>query len=224
MKKVKRVKIKFKNLFVFMIVIFFVIMIVYCIMNKKINNIYISGNVILEEQEVLELINFEDYLKYYQISERKIENRLKTSLVVESVDVKKSLFSLCINLKEYKTLWYQEHDNSVMLSSGESINLDNKVLGIPSFINEIDDKYKYEFIEKLSKVDNNIFRKISEISYEPTEIDKERFLFYMNDKNYVYINISRMELINKYDEMLPKLDSQKGILYLDSGNHFEIKK
>ena len=223
MKKVKRVKIKFKNVFVFILMIIVSVVLGYCILNKKVNNIYISGNIILSEQEILELINFDDYLKYYQINPRKIENRLKTSLVVESVDVKKSLNSINISLKEYKALCYQEHDNSVMLSSGESINLDNKILGIPSLINDIDDDYKTKFIKSLCKIDDSIFRKISEISYEPSEIDKERFLFYMNDKNYIYINILRMELINKYDEMLPKFENKKGILYLDSGNHFEVK-
>ena len=30
-------------------------------------------------------------------------------------------------------------------------------------------------------------------------------------------------LINKYNDIYPTLDNKKGILYLDSGNHFEIK-
>ena len=39
-----------------------------------------------------------------------------------------------------------------------------------------------------------------------------------------YANIVINEYLNKYDELLPELDNKKGILYLDSGNHFEIKK
>lgn len=223
MKKVKRIKIKFKNVFIFLIVILGIGLIGYFLLNKKINNIYIIGNEIIEEQDILELIDFNEYLKYYQISPKKIENRLKTNLIIEEANVKKSLFSIKINIKEEKILWYQEDSSSVMLSSGKMVTLDKKVLGIPSLINQIDSVYIKEFIDELSKIDDDVFCKISEISYAPSELDKERFLLYMNDTNYVYVNISRMNYLNKYDELLPKLENKKGILYLDSGNHFEIK-
>lgn len=224
MKKVKRVRIKFKNVFLSLLGIGSIIFTIYLLLNKEINNIYISGNNILEEQEILELIDFDKYLKYYEINSNKIEKRLKTSLLINKANVKKSFFALEIDILEYKPLWIQENDNSIMLSSGETVNLDKKLLGIPSMTNEIENEYKNKFIEKLCLVDSDVFNKISEITYTPSDIDKERFLLYMNDKNYVYINISRMEYLNKYDELLPELDNKKGILYLDSGNHFEIKK
>ena len=46
----------------------------------------------------------------------------------------------------------------------------------------------------------------------------------MNDYNNVYINISKLENMNKYVDIVRKLDNNKGILYLDSGNYFEIKE
>ena len=46
----------------------------------------------------------------------------------------------------------------------------------------------------------------------------------MNDGNEVYITSKRTNLLNKYLEIVTKLDNKKGILYLDSGNYFEIKK
>ena len=48
----------------------------------------------------------------------------------------------------------------------------------------------------------------------------------MEDQNmcdYVYITLSKINLINSYNEIYPTLEGKKGILYLDSGNHFEIK-
>lgn len=223
MKKVKRVRIKFKNVIMLLLLLIVIVVTTYTLLNKKINNIYISGNKILKEQDILELFGFNNYLKFYEIDTNKIEKRLKSSLIIEDADVKKSLFSINITLTEYQALWYQEHDNSLMLSSGESINLSNKILGIPTLVNEINDEYKMDFIKELCKIDDDIFSKISEISYEPSHIDNERFLLYMNDMNYVYVNLSRMSYLNKYDELLPKLGNKKGILYLDSGNHFEIK-
>jgi hypothetical protein len=74
------------------------------------------------------------------------------------------------------------------------------------------------------QVDSNILSHISEMEYKPTDLDKERFMFYMTDGNYVYITLSKISLINSYNEIYPTLEENKGILYLDSGNHFEIKK
>lgn len=44
----------------------------------------------------------------------------------------------------------------------------------------------------------------------------------MNDGNYVYITTTRLDNINKYENVLLELEGKKGIIYLDSGNHFEI--
>ena len=76
----------------------------------------------------------------------------------------------------------------------------------------------------MTLIDKSILKHISEIEYKKTDLDKERFLFYMNDGNCVYITLSKINLINSYNEIYPTLEDKKGILYLDSGNHFEIKE
>ena len=83
-------------------------------------------------------------------------------------------------------------------------------------------------IKKLSSVDINILKMVSEIEYAPDiknekTIDKNRFLLKMNDGNYVYITLTKMELLNKYNEAITKVEGKKGTLYLDSGNYFEIR-
>ena len=75
----------------------------------------------------------------------------------------------------------------------------------------------------MKKVKPEIKDKISQIEYTPNDYDKQRFLLYMNDGNKVYVTITRFNLINKYNDIYPTLGGKKGILYLDSGNHFEIK-
>ena len=52
--------------------------------------------------------------------------------------------------------------------------------------------------KEIKLVDKSIIDRISEIKYEPSNVDEERFLFTMSDGNYVYITPSRMSLINKY--------------------------
>lgn len=84
-------------------------------------------------------------------------------------------------------------------------------------------EYDY-FIKKISKVDSNILLKISEIEYAKVDVDKQRFLLYMNDGNYVYITLSKIDNLNKYEEIYNSLEGKKGIIYLDSGNYFEEAK
>ena len=59
--------------------------------------------------------------------------------------------------------------------------------------------------------------------YVPNEVDKERFILYMVDSNYVYITLSKIEKINKYNSIVKELEGKKGIIYLDSGDYVEIK-
>ena len=72
--------------------------------------------------------------------------------------------------------------------------------------------------------DMEVLKKISEIKYDPNEYDEDRFLLYMNDQNYVYVTLTKFDLLDKYNETVKKLNGKKGILYLDSGNYFEIKE
>ena len=188
-----------------------------------ITNIYVLGNRILTEQEIIDEAELGDYPEIYQISKTKIEEKLLKNKLIKTVDVSKSLFGkVTINISENKIL-YREHD-SYMLSNGKLISFDNDVLGIPVLINEIDNELLDKVVEKFSLIEEDILNHISEIEYKKTDLDKERFMFYMNDGNYVYVTLSKIELINSYNEIYPTLEGNKGILYLDSGNHFEIKK
>ena len=74
----------------------------------------------------------------------------------------------------------------------------------------------------MKEVDKSILGKISEISYDPNDYDKDRFLLYMDDGNSVFLTLTKFEMINYYNEVLSQLEGRKGILYLDSGNHFKI--
>ena len=45
----------------------------------------------------------------------------------------------------------------------------------------------------------------------------------MTDSKYVYITLSKIEKINKYNSIVQELENKKGIIYLDSGDYVEIK-
>lgn len=74
----------------------------------------------------------------------------------------------------------------------------------------------------MAKIDKDVLVKISEIKYDPTDVDEDRFLFYMLDENYVYVTLTKMNLINKYNDAITQFEGKRGILYLDSGNYFKI--
>ena len=46
----------------------------------------------------------------------------------------------------------------------------------------------------------------------------------MNDDNVVYITLNKIKEFNDYNKIKDQLGSNKGVLYLDSGNYFEIKE
>ena len=95
---------------------------------------------------------------------------------------------------------------------------------LPRLLNFVPNNIYRELINSLSKVNDNILNKISDIEYSPNNIDKERFILYMNDGNLVYITLTKFNKISYYDNIYSQLDNHKGILYLDNGNHFEIKE
>ena len=73
----------------------------------------------------------------------------------------------------------------------------------------------------MNKVDSDIVKQISEIKYNPNDVDEELFLLTMTDGNYVYITLNSFNQINQYLDIVKNFSNKKGILHLDSGNYFE---
>ena len=46
----------------------------------------------------------------------------------------------------------------------------------------------------------------------------------MSDGNYVYITLEKIDAINSYVDIIKTFDGKKGVLYLDSGEYFEVFK
>ena len=223
--KKKRKKFKIKKIISIFIIILLIGIFIGWYKDKHIKNIYVTNNSILSEQTVIELAELEDYPLIYKVSSKKIEKRLLTSPFVKEVNVKKSLFGkIIINVKEYQVLYKDSINNNYVLSNGKSVNYDNDFNGLPVLVNEVKEEVYNKFIESLKKIDTNIMLKISEIKYDPVDLDDERFLLYMTNQIYVYVTLDKIEVINSYNEIVPTLEGKKGILYLDSGNHFQIMK
>ncbi|MCI6001659.1 MAG: FtsQ-type POTRA domain-containing protein [Tenericutes bacterium] len=220
--KVKVRKIKFLNIILCLLILYIIYFIISTIINKKISNIYITGNNIISDKEIISTTNLEDYPSFVLTSSSKIKKLLLKNDYIKEVEVtKKGFGKIIINIKEKKILFKEKDTNKLVLEDKTKVDNIYSIDEVPILINTVDSSEYDYFIKKISKVDSNILLKISEIEYAKVDVDKQRFLLYMNDGNYVYITLSKIENLNKYEEIYNSLEGKKGIIYLDSGNYFE---
>ena len=235
-KKVKKRKFSFKKFFKFLLFLIIIISLIYLLSKEPafdflaksqiIKHIKIIGNNNIRDDEIIQTANIENYPPFLTTSSINIKNKIKKLELVKDVKVKKKWgFVLEIDIEEEKVLFLLRSTNEYVLASKEKKqNLKLESRSIPVLINYVEDNELNKMIEKFSNLNDEILSKISEIEYTPTTYDPDRFLLYMSDENIVYITLSKTKELNKYNEIKKQLGTHKGILYLDSGNYFEIKE
>ena len=222
-KKVKR-KFNFLKLLAFLLIIYILFFSVKYIINYKTKNIIILDNKYYSDEEIIQTAKIQDYPKFFLASKSKIKKRLKALDLVENATISKIYPGILqINVKEKKVLYFNRSTSKYKVSDDNYYSFDTKY-NVPTLINYIPESIEDKFAKGMSNIDINIIENISEIEYSKTSYDDERFLLYMNDGNLVYITISKIESLNKYLSILEQLNNKKGILYLDSGNYFEVKE
>lgn len=217
----KKVRIRVLPVVIVLVVLLSVIGIFKLLTLIPIKNIYISGNSYLSDQEIIELANIEDYPSFLLTTSSSIKKKLKENPYIKKVTIKKRLLAkVYIKIEEYNVLFRKEEDQKLVLENKEE--LDNDDILAPTLLNYIPDTKYDSFIKGMNKINESVKIQISEIKYYPNEQDDDRFLLYMNDGNYVYLTLTKFKQINYYEDVLEKLEGKKGILYLDSGNHFQV--
>ena len=218
--KGKKFKIRYKSLFMFLIILFVIGIILFYFINLKISNIYVSGNSYLSDQDIIEIAKIDKYPRTLFNSSFDIKRRLVSSNYIESVKVnKKFLTKVYIEVIENKPLFYSEILKKTVLKDGSLVS---DKFNVPILTTDVSKDIYDEFLEKFSKIDSVVFDNISEVSYTPRDVDKELFMLTMNDGNYISVNLNRFDTVNKYFDMVIKFNNHKGILYLDSGEYFKI--
>ncbi len=218
-KKGKR-KIRYDRILIFLIVVLIICFLVSSLFNLKITNIYIIDNHYINDQQIIEWAGISDYPSSIMNPSFEIEKRLNQQIFIKDVKVtKKWLTDVYIEIEENRPLFYYNYDQKTILLDGTAIDTR---FPIPTVLNYITDAYYDSFIIEMGKLDETVLKRISEIEFSPNEVDDSRFLLTMSDGNYVYINISTFDKMNKYLSILENLPNKKGILYLDYGNNFEI--
>lgn len=223
-KKIRRKKFNILKFLVFILFLYILISAFFKILNVPIKNILILKNNYLSDEKIIEVSLLDNYPSFIKTTSYNIKKRIKKIPLVEDVKVSKRFgYRVVIEVTEKKILYMSRSDNMFVVSTGEKLELNN-ISGVPILINFVPEDIEQKLIDKMKNLSINSISKISEIEYSPTSYDDERFIFYMNDSNLVYINLSSINKINKYNEIVTKLEGHNGILYLDSGNYFEIKE
>ena len=213
-------KFSFVKLVLVLLIMYIIGFLCYKVAISRITNIYIKNNNILTDQEVIDASGLRNYPSFILTTNYSIKNKLLKNDLVKKVKVKKGLWGkVYINIEEYKPLFIYE--DKVILDNKNEVDLD---ISLPILVNKVDDDILDKLISKYESINDEIKLMISEIKYDPNDIDKERFLFTMSDGNYVYITLYKLSSIDEYLKITSTLKDKKGILYLDSGNYFEVFK
>ena len=219
--KVKKKKLNFKRIFFTLIILLSIAFIIGYLLSLPIKNIYITGNKILSDKEIISLAELTDYPPYLTTYLTNIKEKVMTNDYVKNVQIKRKLINkIYIEVEEYKPLAL--YNDKIILSSKKQVVPNSKIDYLPYITNDITSIYD-DFVNSFSKINDDVILKISHIEYAPNDVDKERFILYMVDSNYVYITLTKIEKINKYNSIVSELEGKKGIIYLDSGDYVEIK-
>jgi len=226
-KVVKKKKLKIIPFLIVLLVIGGLSFGVYKTMTAKIKNIIISNADYLKDDYIIDLAGIRDYPSFYLTNSLKMKKKLLKSPYIREVKIKREFYHILeIDVTVNRPLFINKDSGMLVFEDKRTIleTEANIVFRVPRLINYVpDDKYD-TFIEKMAKVDKGTLGKISDIEYVPNDYDKDRFLLYMDDGNMVYLTLTKFKQIEYYNDVLEQLEGRKGILYLDSGNHFQIKE
>ena len=218
--KKKRLKIRYDRIFICLILLLLVGYICYFILNKPITNIYIYNNEFLKDQYIIDEAGLRDYPSTLTFSTTSIKNKLEEDPLIKKATIKRLLFrGISITIEENEPLFFYQTENKTVLENNEMVE---QKFDVPVLINFVPNKVYKQLVTKMSEINDDVFKRISTIKYDPNDVDSGRFLLSMNDGNYVYLSINKFTDINNYIAIMRKFENKKGILYLDSGEYFKV--
>lgn len=222
MAKKKKRKVKTKSIIIFILIITSFLLCISFMVDIKINNVVVEGNVIYTDEEIIEKAHLEKYPSSLKNLTLSIKRTLEKDKYIKKATVSKSFIDkVTIKVEENKPLFYYLANKKTVLSDKQE-TIDN--FPVPTLINYVPDKIYETLLKEITDIDYSILKRVSEIKYEPNEVDDERFLLTMNDGNYVYLTLEKFNKLDKYLDVIKSFDNKKGTLYLDSGEYFEVKQ
>ena len=219
----KRRVFKVKNILLLLFLFLGIVGLVYYGVTMPVKNVYIKGNYILSDGEIMKISALDKYPSFLLTSSKSIRDKIIKNSYVKDAKISKKFGNVIeVNILEYSAVF--SFEDKIILSNGEIIPNTYNLSDVPILLNMIDNSSLLRRTAiKFGGVDANVLRQISEVEYQPVEVDGDRFLLYMNDGNLVYITLTKINKINKYNQIRDKLDGHMGIIYLDAGDYVELK-
>ena len=132
--KKKRRKIKLKALVLIFITLAIILIIINVILNLSITNIYIKGNSILTDEEIIKIGKLENYPKIFSNEVLNIKSNLEEYQYIRKVKIKRTNFFTNVYItvyENYPIFTYQEQTYLYDLSTT------NDCFAVPLIVNEI---------------------------------------------------------------------------------------
>ena len=217
----KKRKLKVKNLLIVLLIFIVILLGVAFLTDVKLNNIIVKGNSLYSDWEIIEMAGLDDYPSSLKTLSSTVAKRLEDNDYIKNVKVlRPSLTKIVISVEENLPLFYYLPEDKTILTDKTEVT-DN--FPVPTVINYVPDNIYSDFLKSMSSIDYDIIKRISEIKYDPNEVDDGRFFLTMNDGNQVYLTLNKFTKLDDYLDIIKEFDNKKGILYLDSGEYFEVK-
>lgn len=235
----KRLKLRVKVVFKFLLFIAVVCALFFHVQNLNIKNIVISGNEIIKDVEIIEQAGISDYPKIFKLNKKNIIKKIKTIQLIDDVEIKRNIFGkIDIKVTEKDILFFYKYNQKYITKNNEELEDSTNIIGYPVLINFTPDTALKELIKGLKKIDPNIIKMINEIEYTPykksdgTTLEESalyinsRFTLYMNDDNTVIIDTINFKRLQSYPTAYVSLnmDTIKGTLHLDTINEKKVTK
>ena len=152
--KVKKKKVNVKKIIITILFIFLLCLFVAYTLKLPIKNIYITGNNLVSDKEIIELAEIDNYPPFITTYLSNIEKKVLKNDYIKSVNITRKIFNkIYIDVEEYKPLCI--YNDKLILSSGLEVDNIYNIDYLPYLTNDINSIYD-EFIKQFSKVDDNI--------------------------------------------------------------------
>ncbi|HLR53500.1 MAG TPA: FtsQ-type POTRA domain-containing protein [Pseudogracilibacillus sp.] len=194
---------------------------------SEVKHIEVEGNQVLSEEEVIEAGEVEYDTNIWSVSKKKTVNSLQENPVIDSVKVERKLpQTLRIQLKENRVIGYLEEEDLFypVLDNGTIVENREGNQGAGPVLRDFkNDEYLKDISSELKDTPDNIYKLISEITWSPTDKNKNKIKIYMSD-GYV-IDATIRDLASKlenYPSIVSQLDEdEEGIIHMGVGTYFE---
>src|SRR5574344_1341853 len=163
-------------------------------------NVTISGNKIVSDEEIIESAKLDKSPNFLDTFSYMVKKDILKNEYLKDAKVSKGLLSLKIKVTEKKPLFIEKKNGKVVSKEGLLKNTYN--LSLPILTTDVPKEEHALFVKAMATINDNVLMKMSEIKYDPNDIDKNRYYVYMNDGNGVYLTVHKFKKINEYDTIL----------------------